>query len=77
MNASFDPRVMMTVVEAELSRRAASASLYEFVKQAWHVVEPGVPFVPSWHIRIRANRRNRTTIGEHDTDSVSDISAVG
>ena len=32
------------------SRRAASASLYEFVKQAWHVLEPGVPFVPGWHI---------------------------
>ena len=25
-------------------------SLYDFVKQAWHVVEPGTIFMPSWHI---------------------------
>jgi predicted phage terminase large subunit-like protein len=31
-------------------RRAAEGSLYEFVKQSWDTVEPGIAFVPSWHI---------------------------
>lgn len=33
-----------------LSRRKAEASLYEFVKQAWPVVEGGREFTPGWHI---------------------------
>lgn len=31
---------------SELARR----SLFEFVKQAWHVLEPGVAFESNWHI---------------------------
>lgn len=34
----------------EQQRRLAEKSLYEFVKQAWHVVEPGVEFSEGWHI---------------------------
>lgn len=41
---------LKAAVDAELVKRSASASLYEFVRQAWHVVEPGIPFVASWHI---------------------------
>jgi predicted phage terminase large subunit-like protein len=26
-------------------------SLYEFVRQAWHIVEPDCPFIDGWHIR--------------------------
>ncbi|RGE46657.1 hypothetical protein DZC30_02455 [Comamonas testosteroni] len=33
-------------IEAEICRR----SLYEFAKRAWHVLEPGKPFVDGWHI---------------------------
>jgi predicted phage terminase large subunit-like protein len=29
---------------------AAEASLLEFARQAWHVVEPSTPFIPGWHI---------------------------
>lgn len=42
--------VMIDLIKAETDRRAAATSLYEFVKQAWHVVEPGIPFVGGWHI---------------------------
>lgn len=52
MNAPMSPAVMLDLIKKEKMRRAASASLYEFVKQSWHVVEPGVPFVPSWHIEV-------------------------
>lgn len=48
MNVS--PVVMLGLVEREQAKRRASTNLYEFVKQSWHVVEPSVPFVPSWHI---------------------------
>ena len=50
MNAPLAPSVMLDLIKKEQDRRAATSSLYEFVKQSWHVVEPGVPFVPSWHI---------------------------
>jgi predicted phage terminase large subunit-like protein len=31
-------------------KERAANRLYEFVKQAWHVVEPDKPFIPGWHI---------------------------
>ena len=52
MNAPLSPAVMLDAIRRERERRAASASLYEFVKQAWPVMEPGVEFVPSWHIEV-------------------------
>ena len=48
---SMAPSVVAEAIKLEKDRRAASASLYEFVRQSWHVVEPGVPFVASWHIQ--------------------------
>jgi hypothetical protein len=34
----------------ELDRELATRRLSEFIRQAWHVVEPGTPFVPGWHL---------------------------
>ena len=45
------PAALRDLIRVEKERRAASASLYEFVKQSWHVVEPGVRFIESWHIQ--------------------------
>ncbi len=39
-----------SVLEEDESRYLAETRLYEFVKQAWHIVEGGKKFVPSWHI---------------------------
>lgn len=50
MNARLSSAVMLGLVQRERLRRAAEDSLYEFVKQAWDTVEPGIPFIPSWHI---------------------------
>lgn len=44
------PKALLAAIELEELRRRAQNSLYEFVKQAWHVVEPGTVFIPSWHI---------------------------
>ena len=52
MNSPLSPAIVLQLIEREQLRRKAEGSLYEFVKQAWDVVEPGVPFVPSWHIEV-------------------------
>jgi predicted phage terminase large subunit-like protein len=64
MNAPVQPAVMLDLVRKEKQRRAASASLYEFVKQAWHVVEPGVKFVESWHIETICEHLEAVTQGD-------------
>ena len=64
MNAPLSPAVMQDLIQKEKLRRAASASLYEFVKQSWHVVEPGVPFIPSWHIEEICEHLEAVTSGE-------------
>ncbi|MBV5309077.1 hypothetical protein [Chromatium okenii] len=55
---------LLEKVKAEKARRAASASLYEFVKQSWHVVEPGVPFMESWHIEEICEHLEAVSAGE-------------
>ena len=43
-------------MEAALTRlkqiEQAEHSFYEFVRQAWHVVDPGHPFVDNWHLAL-------------------------
>jgi len=34
-----------------LKKKQANLSFYEFVKQAWHVVEPSTEYVDGWHIK--------------------------
>src|SRR5689334_8383450 len=36
---------------SQLRAEKARRSLYEFVRQAWHVLEPQVPFVDGIHVR--------------------------
>jgi len=55
---------LLEKVKAEKARRAASASLYEFVKQSWHVVEPGIPFMQSWHIEEICEHLEAVSAGE-------------
>lgn len=45
----------------EIARKRAERSFYEFVKQAWHVVEPGHEFVDGRHIRIICDHLQRLT----------------
>jgi len=47
---SHNPKIILELIRKEKTKRNASASLYEFVRQSWHVVEPGIPFIESWHI---------------------------
>ena len=60
----MNPREVLRLVEAEENRRKAEASLYEFVKQAWLVVEPGVPFIDGWHLQIICEHLEAITHGD-------------
>jgi hypothetical protein len=54
-------------VSAELERvraERARRSLWEFVKEAWHVVEPATPFVPGWHLQAIVEHLEAITRGE-------------
>ena len=50
----------LDAVRAEKARRR----LGEFVRQAWHVVEPATPFVPNWHLDVIAEHLEAVTRGE-------------
>lgn len=56
--------VLLDLIQAEQLRRKAEGSLYEFVKQAWTTVEPGVPFIPSWHIEIICEHLEAISAGD-------------
>lgn len=61
---NLSPAVLLQAVKGERQRRLAESSLYEFVKQAWDTVEPGVPFVPSWHIEVICEHLEAVSAGE-------------
>jgi predicted phage terminase large subunit-like protein len=48
----------------KLEREYATRSLREFVRQAWHVVEPFTPFVPGWHIDAICDHLEAVTRGD-------------
>jgi len=46
-------------IDIELARQ----SLYEFMRQAWPIVEPGVPFVDGWHLQAIAQHLEAVSAG--------------
>lgn len=64
MNASVSPAIVLEMIRKERERRAAASSLYEFVRQSWHVVEPSVEFIPSWHIETICEHLEAITHGQ-------------
>jgi predicted phage terminase large subunit-like protein len=64
VNAPLSPVVMLELIQREELRRLGRDRLYEFVKQAWHVVEPGVAFVPSWHLEVICDHLEAVSDGD-------------
>ena len=52
MSTQLAPSIIRDAVKNARITREAEGSLYEFLQQAWSIVEPGVEFTPGWHIRI-------------------------
>ena len=48
----------------EILRAECEDSLADFVKQAWHIIEPGQPYVHGWHIDFICEHLEAITRGE-------------
>jgi predicted phage terminase large subunit-like protein len=51
-------------LEDQLVREVCAGSLHAFVKEFWHVLEPGRPFIDNWHIRWLCDELTAITNGE-------------
>ena len=48
----------------KVEREHATRSLKEFVRQAWHVIEPTTPFVPGFHIDAIIEHLEAVIVGQ-------------
>jgi predicted phage terminase large subunit-like protein len=64
MNAPLNHKALSELIAKEQLRRKAESNLYEFVKQSWHVVEPSIPFIGSWHIEAICEHLEAITSGD-------------
>lgn len=48
----------------EISKAECQESLAEFIRQAWHVIEPGQPYIHGWHIDVLCAHLEAITDGE-------------
>src|ERR1051325_3715859 len=48
----------------EIDSELAARGLGEFVRQAWHIVELSIPFVPGWHIDAIIEHLQAVTRGQ-------------
>ncbi len=51
-------------IRAELLRRRVRKDLATFVREAWHVLEPGTPLIWNWHIDVICDVLMRVTAGD-------------
>ena len=47
----------------DIEKREAEESLVDFIRQSWHIVEPGQPYVHGWHIDFIAEHLEAVTDG--------------
>ena len=47
-----------------LSKEECEESLAEFIRQAWHIVEPANPYIHNWHIDFITHHLEAVTAGE-------------
>ncbi len=48
----------------DIDKELAQRSLSEYIRQAWHIVEPGNRYVPGWHIDAICEHLEAATRGE-------------
>src|SRR5215470_2701668 len=61
---NFEPLLSRPSLLQEIDCEFATRSLGEFVRQAWHVVEPATPFVANWHIDAIVEHLEAVSRGE-------------
>lgn len=52
---SRDLKTKRLLIHMEREKRACEREFYEFVKRAWHIVEPKTPFIDNWHFFYLCN----------------------
>ena len=50
MSTINDQLIRQLKLQDALLKREAEQSLYSYVRQAWSILEPEVPFLSNWHI---------------------------
>ena len=62
--ANTSPIILLDAVRRERDTRKAEDSLYEFMEQAWGIVEPGVTFKGNWHLKAICDHLEAVSTGE-------------
>lgn len=64
MGAVASPIILLDAIKREKLYRAAEASLVEFTRQAWPIIEPTTKFVDNWHVHAIAEHLEAISAGE-------------
>jgi predicted phage terminase large subunit-like protein len=64
MHSQDRTQVLHQLSTQPLPPERARQSLYEFVKQAWHFIEPDTPFKDGWHIRVVCAHLEAIVLGD-------------
>lgn len=62
VNVTFES--VYATLKAEQRKREAERSLLEFCRQAWSIIEPGVPFQDGWHLHALCEHLEAVTRGD-------------
>jgi len=61
---SVAPSVLLDALKREKLKRAAEGSLFEFLRQAWPIIEPGTDFRSNWHLEAICEHLEALATGE-------------
>ena len=64
MSTTNDHLIRQLKLQEALLRREAERSLYSYVRQAWAILEPEVPFLSNWHIEYVVEHLEAVTAGQ-------------
>jgi predicted phage terminase large subunit-like protein len=64
MSTTNDHLIRQLQLQDALLKRQAGRSLFSFVRQAWPILEPDVPFVSNWHIEYVVDHLEAVTAGQ-------------
>lgn len=64
--SGLSPAILLDALKRERDKRAAESSLFEFLRQAWPVIEPGTEFKSNWHLEAICEHLEAVAEGEID-----------
>src|SRR5450631_1715740 len=64
MSTTNDQLIRQLKLQEALLKREAEQSLYNYVRQAWSILEPEVRFLSNWHIEYVVEHLEAVTAGQ-------------